>query len=51
MDKTESEYLRFDKEFDTSLLVKIEERIDQYKGISWIDDKEYTLKYIQFNEN
>ena len=28
MDKTESENVWFDKEFDTSLLVKIEERID-----------------------
>ena len=51
MDKTESEYLRFDKEFEISSLVKIEERIDQYKGTSQKDNKEYTLKYIQFDEN
>ena len=28
MDKTESEYLRFSKEFDTKIIEKIEERID-----------------------
>ena len=28
------------------LLEKIEGRIDQYNGLSSIDDKEYALKYI-----
>ena len=30
---------------------EIDERIDQYKEISQNDNIEYTLKYIQFDEN
>ena len=36
----------FSKEFDINLLVKLEGRINQYKGISQNDKKKYTLKYI-----
>ena len=38
--------MRFTKEFNIDLLEKIEGRIDQYKGISQNDNKEYALKYI-----
>ena len=41
----------FIKEFDINIIDKIKGRIDQYKGISQKDKKEYALKYIQFNEN
>ena len=47
----EVEYVRFCKEFEISILEKIKGRIDQYKGISQKDKKEYALKYIQFDEN
>ena len=47
----EVEYVRFCKEFDIDIIEKIKGRIDQYKGVSQKDNKEYALKYIQFNEN
>ena len=47
----EVEYVRFCKEFEISIIEKIEGRSDQYKGISQKDNKEYALKYIQFEEN
>ena len=47
----EVEYVRFCKEFEISIIDKIEGRSDQYKGVSQKDDKEYALKYIQFNGN
>ena len=37
----EVEYVRFCKEFEIELLDKIVGRIDQYKGISQINIKEY----------
>ena len=40
------EFVMFTKEFDIKKLEEIEGRIDQYKGISQIDNKEYALKYI-----
>ena len=47
----EIEYVRFCKEFEINTLEKIEGRINQYKGISQNNKKEYALKYIQFNKN
>ena len=47
----EIEYMIFSKEFHINIIEKIEGIIDQYKGISQNDKKEYALKYIQFNEN
>ena len=42
----EIEYVRFCKEFEISIIEKIEGRSDQYKGISQKNNKEYALKYI-----
>ena len=42
----EVKYVSFCKEFNTNIIEKIEGRIDQYKGISQKNDKEYALKYI-----
>ena len=42
----EVEYDRFCKEFEINIIEKIKERIDQYKGISQKNKKEYALKYI-----
>ena len=47
----EIENVRFCKEFEINIIEKIEGRSDQYKGISQKDNKEYALKYIQFDKN
>ena len=47
----EVKYVRFCKEFEIEIFDEIEGRINQYKGISQKDKKQYALKYIQFEEN
>ena len=42
----EIEYIIFCKEFDINIIDKIEGRMNQYKGISQKNMKEYALKYI-----